>query len=86
LHYRIVALANQFALTEPQAQEVLIGMAQDGLIVLRAWDGQGVRAFHDWPSSTAFFYSTLDGGNFRVHVLAKGAELLEDLPRDKIGF
>jgi DNA-binding IclR family transcriptional regulator len=86
LHYRTIQLAHQFGLSESQVQHTLGRMADEGLISLAGWDGERVRPIHEWPSASAFFNSTLDGGHVRIHVLAPGAELLAELPKAKLGF
>jgi hypothetical protein len=58
-------------------------MADEGLVSLGGWDGERARPIHEWLSASAFFNSTPDGGHVGIHVLARGAELLAELPMNE---
>jgi hypothetical protein len=61
-------------------------MSRSGLIDLAKWDGKEVKLFQDWRDADTFFYAATDGGHVRVQVLARGAELLDNMPKASIGF
>jgi hypothetical protein len=84
--FQTLKLSRDYGISEAHVQEMLIGLASDGRISVCAYDGRQVRLWHRWENTNNMFFNTTDGGDIRVKILAAGAELVEDLPKSKIGF
>jgi hypothetical protein len=88
LSIRIFELANKHHIEERHIREILVAMADERLISLKAWDQSAFQAvpYDQWSSIDEFFDSTQDGGYKRIEILALGLDAIElDDPRP-IGF
>jgi hypothetical protein len=84
VHYRPNQLAMQFGIQERHACEILESLVADRIIYMAKWDGERECPFEEWPSAGAF-WDALDN-YVRIRLLARGAELLHELPKSSIGF
>lgn len=79
-------LAMENRIHEPYVRELLVQWAKDGLISLEAWDGKRRLPWDEWPTLKGFFFNRSGGGRIMVKLLAGGAEYVELISKNKIGF
>ena len=60
--------------------------AEEQLISLEAWDGAQFRPWHLWEPPEAVFASAAGRNQFRVKLLAAGAEYVELIHQPPVGF
>ena len=86
VHYTIGLFSRQYSIPMQHVPELLVKWSQEGLIRLRAYDGNALRRWTEWPDLNAFFYNRSDGGPVRIPLLADGWDYVEILKKTKIGF
>jgi hypothetical protein len=84
-HYQSRQLAIRHGIDHKYVREILLELADDRFIRLRAFDGQQVREWNQWPDPDDMFFNP-DSDYIRVKILAAGAALVEDLPERSFGF
>ena len=82
---RSTALAEQYGIAEPDVRECLPAWAEEGLICLRAFDGEGFRDQNGQTHTRALFLNPT-GGYYSVSLRTLGREYVELLNKTKIGF
>jgi hypothetical protein len=87
IHCKVVQLEQQYDVPEIDVRYLLVQWAGEGFIQLRAWDGDALRPWHEWPDLDSFFFNETDNaGHIRVALLQPGREYAELQGKAGIGF
>jgi hypothetical protein len=86
VHFQVSDLARMFGIEINHVWECLFDMADARLIDMRKWNGDEPLEYNRWPDRRTFRESTLDWGYLRLKTKIAAAEVLSDLPNDKLRF
>jgi hypothetical protein len=82
---RSTSLSQQYGIAELDVRECLSASAEEGLIRLQAFDGEGFRD-QDGQTHTRTLFLNPTGGYYSVSLRTSGREFVELLSKTKIGF
>ena len=84
--FRSADLSRQYRIAEElDVRECLLAWAEEGLIRLQAFDGEGFRD-QDGQTHTRTLFLNPTGGYYSVSLRTSGREFVELLSKTKIGF